>query len=331
MKTIYCLKLILLFFAFFTFSGCRKDAKEIPPVTADNQQNEPVVEHGRLYFSSQESFNSYIRTIFNKKVTDKEGFTSLATRINTVIQNQKNGALPDEIKDFRDFGFPQEFLFTLNGKGEVRIGNDIIWYHGGRKYLIPISNENSLEEIKQQPSAITTSFDTRVVKLGTINPLGKIDLGLSGVDSRHIKEFYLWGNTLCRFVHEVATFYENTGGNNWTAYLVLRIKMEWKDCCKWNPATTIRDVKIDVSGTANLYNGVGTIPAAGTYILGPDITLNETEVVSNDYTITLSAINGSGALLSGSHWALRLQGTIFHYAQNDYNYNAWTNAGTPLW
>ncbi|NSL91211.1 hypothetical protein ECE50_030595, partial [Chitinophaga sp. Mgbs1] len=301
------------------------------PPTTESQQGQPVVENGRLYFHSQEEFNSYIKKIFRKKETDREGFTSLFTTLSTSAQNSIDAPLSEEVKDFREFGFPQEYLVTLNRKGEVRIGDEIIWYHKGKKYFIPAANENDLENIKQQPSSIAKSFDTRLIKLGTTNPLGKIDIGLSGVDSRHIKEFYVFGNTQCRFVHEVATFYENTGGNNWTAYLVLRIKMEWRNCCDWHPATSPRDVKIDVTGSANLYNGVGTIPVSGSYLLGPGIILNEAEVVNSDYAVTLSAITGSGALLNGSHWALRLQGSIYHYVQNDYNYNAWTNVGTPLW
>ncbi|WP_146616121.1 hypothetical protein [Chitinophaga dinghuensis] len=311
-------------------SSCSKKNTSLAPEKIPSVQGtkDPIVDHGRLFFSSQADYVEFIKRNFRKKMQDQLGFISLNSTLRSLSDKVPVSA---EIKDLRDFGFPAELLSILNEHGEMRIGNDIIWYHNGKKYYIPVVDEERLSVIKEQPGLIAQSFDARQIKLQTTDPNGKSDLGLTATDSRYIKEFFLWGNVHTRFVHEVTGFIENTNVGTWIAYSVIRLKLEWKDCCKWNPATSMRDISVNLTGSANLYNGTGTLPTNGFYIMGPSVAINETDVSNSDYVLTLAAVEGRGSLLSGSHWTLRLDGSIYQYAQNDYLTNAWTNTGTPLW
>lgn len=329
LKTKPGLIILILATALFTSSCNKKDTSVVPESQqAVSPKGEPGVNNGRLFFHSQEDLIGYLKKNVGKKIADKDGFTSLLTTLKNLPAKTP---VSDEIKDLRTFGFPPELMAILNADGEVRIGDDIVWYHTGKKYYIPVDDEPKLATIKKQPASIVKSFDAIQVKLKTENPNGRTDLGLTATDSRHIKEFFLWGNVHTRFVHEVSAFMEGTSGGTWISYAVLRVKMEWKDCCNWNPATTVRDVTVNLTGSANLYNGIGTLPTNGFYIMGPGVAINESNVVNSDYVITLAAVEGYGSLLSGSHWTLKLDGSIYHYAQNDYHTNAWTNAGNPLW
>ncbi|RFS20648.1 hypothetical protein DVR12_18990 [Chitinophaga silvatica] len=311
-------------------SNCSKN--EVSSVPEHNktilQTKQPIVSNNRLLFNSQENLIAYLKENMRKKIIDQDGFTSLSTALKNLPDKTP---VSDELRDLLSFGFPQELLSVLNSKGEVRIGDEIVWYHSGKKYYIPVADESKIDQIKQKPESIDKFFDAKQIKLQSINPNAKTDIGLTATDSRYIKEFYLWGTTHTRFVHEASAFIEGTNVGTWIAYSVIRLKLEWKDCCKWNPATTIRDVSVNLTGSANLYNGTGTLPTNGNYIMGPSVSINVTDVVNSDYVVTLAAVEGYGSLLSGSHWTLRLDGSIYQYAQGDYLTNAWTNTATPMW
>lgn len=322
--------LSLLTSLFLTFTACKKDAVPTAPVP-DVQENSVSVENGRLAFKTADDFYKYIDAV-KPEASGKAGFHSLYAAFNEAYG--KPGIEPrlsPTLSDLTKFKFPASFLATLNEKGEVKIGDEIIWYHNGAKYFIPSGKANEIESLKRTPEAIEKSLPVASAKLNA-----RTTLGIDALDARHQREFWQvssqWGEGWRKFVHEIDTYRDPyyqpfPGITGFNAYVYLRIKMEWKGCCDWNPAGETRDVQINISGSATIQ---GTTSPYGSYTTGPTFNHNISTTTSQNYEVLLAKYVGLGTVDSGS-WQVDVNGSIYQYVQQDSPANAWTNSGIPLW
>lgn len=337
MKTNNLFGLVLLSLFFFS---CKKDISNQNPTTSNSAKEE----NGRLVFDSHESFYAFVDDLDNGKAEVNSSFSSLQKAFDKASQSEDESTVSPEIKDLQSFNFPPSFTRILNKKGEVKIDNDIIWYHSGKKYFIPVSDESELERRKLNPENIS-----KVSNAGSkIAPLTLKNISLKDVsnrtylptngalDARHQHEFnqvYPPTGGPRKYVHEIITYGEGYWLPNnvyiWFTQINLRIKMEWKNSNgKWRPAGETRDLTVNISGNATLRNA-GT----GGYEFGPTISHNNSTQVNSDYYVGLAKYNGSG-IPPAQDWQLDLWGTIYQHVVGDLTSNAWYNTGTstsPLW
>jgi hypothetical protein len=247
--------------------------------------------------------------------------------------------LSPTLADLDKFGFPAGFLATLNEKGEVKIGDEIVWYHNGNKYWIPASEEASLETIKQRPEQIKKFYPYTTTSLQNEN--ARVDLGNRGLDARNQYEFFpisaLSGTGMVgsnrKYVHEIYgkvdpyTDPSLPGIQLYRAHVILRLKMEWRGCCDWNAnASEERSESVAISGNATL-PGMSRL---STYIQGPNFTINDSRPSTREnIDITLVIADVVGAL--PSTWSVEINGTITsNFIGSTESSGKWVNTGA-LW
>lgn len=323
--------LLCLVCSFCMWTACRKNITPTPDMPAVTASQEPTVENGRLVFKDHTAYHDYISTV-NPQQADKTGFLSLYTALLTKVK-----ALSPVLTDLQQFDFPAGFMAALNEKGEVRIGDEIIWYHQGRKYFIPASDENSLEEIKANPAAITKSAVSKRVILQPPAPLGcRTILNNPDDDARHQQESFRQSRQNSgerKYVHEIITFpdsYWSNGLPYYVARLTLRVKPEWKGS-QGDAAGEIREVTVNVTGVARYFNDFGTPATPGSYRGGPAISHHSRATVKDTYEAELGRFTGNGVESTGSHWDLEITGEIVQQVHGDLPVNTRINYGNPLW
>ncbi|PSL42382.1 hypothetical protein CLV51_11320 [Chitinophaga niastensis] len=318
---------------FLVFTSCRKQS-EGPGLVA---QQMPLIENGRLVFSSHTAYYNYIDKAATSSLSDdREGFQSLLSAFRRDYSSSATGT-SETITDLLNFNFPPGFLYALNSKGEVKIGDEIIWYHHGRKYFIPAAQEAELNAIKQQPSAINKSLATDLVKIKSKVQTETINIGMNNLDARQQREFGINGsgsiNARRKYVHEIVSFFDGYYLGNpitWTAYAYLRIKLEKLPLLGWLPAGDYREITVNVNGSALIVDP--ELPLQGSYLVGPSFNLsNVSTIVNSDYVLTLARFSGTRRLSDNSYWSFTINGSIYHHVQGDLITNAWTNEGYPLW
>ncbi|HTN05950.1 hypothetical protein [Agriterribacter sp.] len=337
MKTKYFCGILLIT---ILVASCKKETSS----SFENETLTPNIKNGRLVFNTPAEFDSYTGDLYDKNVKLPSGFNSLQQTLDETYSTKEGKEVSTEIKDLLDFYFPPSYLAILNNKGEVRIGDEIVWYHGGKKYYIPIEKEISLEKIKLSPEKIEkfSIAGSKVIEVKDEKPdfSGSRRLYITpsgGLDARHQHEFnqvYPPSGGARKYVHEIRTFFDSYWISPsvyiWNAYISLYIKMEWKNSKgKWKPAGETRDVSVNISGQATI-----NTPGQGGYAIGPLIQQNNSLQVNSDYIIPLAHFNGSGTLPSNAQWSLDLTGTIYQHVVGDISQNAWYNTGTlqsPLW
>jgi hypothetical protein len=310
---------LLLAGVLLTFNACKKGADPVAPGTPGNKEVGSVrVENGRLAFNTNKDYYKYIETV-QSGTADKAGFRSLHTALNAAYKKKDSDAgLSATLKDLDQFEFPEGFLATLNEKGEVKIGNEIIWYHNGNKYFIPAAEEANLETVKQSPDQIK-----KFLPYLTSTPRNARQyINVTSLDARNQHEFFpldVNGNGLVgssrKYVHEIYGKFDPytdpslPGVALHKAYFILRLKMEWRGCCDWNPnASEPRTEALAISGFAKL-PGMGRLSS---YDLGPNFTVNETRssVRENiEYTLVIADVVG-GFAGGNNNWDCEVNGTI---------------------
>lgn len=338
-------------FALFFFA-CKKDISDQDSAidkTTKEEVKSPKEENGRLVFDSHENFYAFMDDLDGGKVTVNTNFFSLQKVFDKAAQEEDESDISPEIKDLQSFNFPSSFAKVLNSKGEVKIGNEIIWYHSGKKYFISISNEPELENIKLVPEKIAKAYDAGS-KLMPVNPEdisaeetnNRVTLAAGGaLDARHQREFnqvYPPNGGPRKYVHEIRTYTESytSNVNSYNivyryAKVLLRIKMEWKTSRgKWRPAGETRNVTINVTGNATMKNDGGS----GYYTAGPEINQNYSLQVNSDHDVILGIYYVDTYGTGEVQWQLDLWGTIYQHVVGDNVSNGWYNTGTasyPLW
>ena len=206
---------LLLASVLLTFNACKKGGAPETPGTPENREFGAVtVEDGRLAFNSHKDYYKYIETV-NPGTADKAGFRSLHTALYAGYKkNDSDAGLSATLKDLDQFGFPEGFLAALNEKGEVKIGDEIIWYHNGNKYFIPAGDAANLETLKQSPDQIK-----KFLPYLTSTPRNARQyITVTSLDARNQHEFFpkdvsgigLVGSNR-KYVHEIYGKYEDFG------------------------------------------------------------------------------------------------------------------------
>ena len=337
MKKMPILTAVLLAGLVLTFNACKKNGDQASIVT--KEEGTVKVENGRLAFKTNKDYYNYIESVQNE-TSAKAGFRSLYAALQASYKKADSDAgLSPTLADLDKFGFPSGFLATLNEKGEVKIGDEIVWYHNGNKYWISASEEASLETIKQRPEQIKKFYPYTSTKLQNEN--ARVDLGNTGLDARNQYVFFpisaLSGTGMVgsnrKYVHEiygkVDPYTDPTlpGIQLYKAHVILRLKMEWRGCCDWNPnASEERSETVAISGTATL-PGMSRL---STYIQGPNFTINNSRPSTHEnIDITLVIADVVGAL--PSTWSVEINGTITsNFIGSTEASGKWVNTGA-LW
>lgn len=335
-RTLVLTALLLAGFA-VTFNACKKNGEQ---AAIEKQTDGSVkVENGRLAFNSNKDYYKYVETV-KTEAAAKTGFTSLFTALQASYRKtDSDPGLSATLADLDKFDFPAGFLATLNEKGEVKIGDEIIWYHDGNKYWIPASEEANLETLKKDPARIK-----KFAKYGTIavgHPNAHVDLGNTSLDARNQHEFFpisaISGTGMVgsnrKYVHEiygkVDPYTDPTlpGIQLYHASVILRLKMEWRGCCDWNPnASEERSESWAVSGTCTL-PGMSRLSY---YSQGPSFNITDSRPSTRENVdVTLVVAEVVGAL--PSTWSIDITGTITStfIGATDAT-GKWVNSGT-LW
>lgn len=324
----------------FALSSCKKSSSVISEEI--RSQDAPIaVDQGRLVFKNVTTFNEAL-TALNKTgslkgIPGKEtGFLSLNTALEAFYLQED--AQDKQLEALADFNFTPGHLSLLNSKGEIQIGNEIIWYQNNMKYYISAEKRSELAYFKANPDKVEKKLKAGSKVLPVYENGSReiaadyFNMGFNAGDARHQYEFVqqtpIVGNR--KYVHEVISFFEGYSDGffyYWATYLTLRIKLEWKGK-KWRPASELRNISTNLAGTATV-----NVPGQGAYFAGPNISFNTSVQANSDYVLLLGQFNGSGTL-GTAYWTLNLYGSITHHIVGDVIQNQWTNAGTaqaPLW
>ncbi|TWV91984.1 hypothetical protein [Chitinophaga pinensis] len=326
----------LLVGVLFTFNACKKETAAPVQTTTPEDKTTVTVENGRLAFKTTKDFYEHIDAATPDAAP--AGFHTLYAALKEAYGEpgkDKKPVLSATLTDLEAFNFPTAFLATLNEKGEVKVGDEIIWYHNGNKYFIPVTDEASLETTKQKPERIKKFIPTKVSLLGA-----RTQLDIRGLNARHQYAFQptdrftgapLTGSAR-KFVHEIYGTFDGyydalPGIKGYKAYIVLRLKMEWQGCCDWNPnASEERTEIININGTATL---LGISNNFGNYMAGPNFSISTQKVTRENWDVPLASYNGIGTL-TNNNWEIELNGTITSYFNGDVDTNRWINTGA-LW
>lgn len=307
-----------------TFSACKKGADAVTPGTSETKGvNGVTIENGRMAFNSHKEYYQFIETV-KPGTSDNAGFHSLYTALNAGYKKKDSDAgLSGTLADLDKFDFPEGFLATLNEKGEVKIGDEIIWYHNGNKYFIPASEEANIDQVKQSPDHIKKFFPF-VTSLPTMPKNARYPLGLTALDAKNqwpITPKGPNGNDLVgsrrKFVHEVYGKFDPysdptiPGVPLHKAYLILRLKMEWEGAHGWNPnANEGRSENLSVSGFCKLPN----ISRLSRYDQGPNFNVSDSRSsTTSNLEYTLVIVDVVGAFTGSSDWDLEINGNITSY------------------
>ncbi|MFL5743993.1 MAG: hypothetical protein ACJ751_04975 [Niastella sp.] len=314
-RTLVLTALLLAGFA-VTFNACKKNGEQ---AAIEKQTDGAVkVENGRLAFKTNKDYYNYIETV-KTETSVKAGFNSLYAALQASYKkSDKDPGLSTTLADLNKFEFPAGFLATLNDKGEVKIGDEIIWYHNGNKYWIPASEEANLETIKKDPAQIQKVSPYAAITFTKEN--ARVDLGNGGLDARNQYVFFpisaVSGQGMVgsnrKYVHEVYgrvdpyTDPSLPGIQLYRAYVILRLKMEWRGCCDWNPnASEERSESVAVSGTCTL-PGMSRL---STYIQGPTFNITDSRPSTREnIDVPLVIADVVGAM--PPTWSVEVNGTV---------------------
>lgn len=233
---------ILLFVCIISLAlGCNDDD---PSNLA--QQNiagrQIFVENDRLVFKDLNVFNSTISDLNAKnyeaitKWREQFRFHSLSQLLESVEDSENE--LPSDTEEYSRF--PLSHLHVLNSKGEVKIGEDIIWYSNGAKYAA--KNEAELINIKSNPGASlkkgTYTISTPVVTDDAGDQM-RLQLGHGkGYSGTHGYVFnFSYNNGVKRYLHEIISFNEDLeladGGLYYRTTLYFRFRLQYRSSGKW--------------------------------------------------------------------------------------------------
>lgn len=240
---------------------------------------------------------------------------------------------------------PTSYQVLLNQEGELQVGDTVVWYNRGKKYYVGADDESKLKNIKLDPTLAKRTGEYTVsalAKYGAPQP-ETVNLGLTGLNATYQREF----NQICppaggcrKWVHEIVGVVDNWANFNdpgcgsissFYVRLLLRIKMEWKNCSRsnWQPAGEARTVSYNLSKNIRLR---GVYPPCST--LEANIPFTGTQS-SNAFTTTSNVDVVLGAYAGNSrpstiYWEVNLSGTIYQHVNCDDPNNAWNHVGQPF-
>lgn len=170
-------KSFLLFTIFLVALACNEDGLR------PKQISDIRVENGRLVFPDEKLFQatlSQLKKMDNESLTKWESQFSFNSMYERVLKLRDTDLKLTE-EELEYSYFPPGESNVLNDKGEVKIGDDIIWYRSSKKYRA--STEKELAGIKLDPSgaAVVGEYSISVFDI----PESTDDSG-----ARHVKWYH---------------------------------------------------------------------------------------------------------------------------------------------
>jgi hypothetical protein len=279
-----------------------------------------TIQNDRLQFRNMQEFNDTY--VMLSKMSSKEELQSWAdAKKHSNLLNSDDSS----IEQYSDV-----LKTILNKDSEYELDNSIIWFNNGQLYAFSKSDEPKLKSLKSNTSNLHKVGSVNLSGIDNVN-LKSINLGLGRLDARNQKQFTqqyyqpcggtlkaLSGNR--KYVHEIYDeSYAYDPGPVIYSYLHLRIKLEWKGSGGWKAAGEQREIRVNVSGTANMYpSGVGGAFNIPNYFYDCSGNL--------DFVI----MSVTGAYPYTPSWTVSMSGSIYQKVKGDVAANAWTNSGI-LW
>lgn len=300
--------ILFLFLVVITLS-CSKE---------DNKDN--GLKNDRLLFENTKEFNDTYLML--SEITSKEELQYWAQTKSHSTLLYSNDTVIDLYSDV--------LKTILNKDAEYELGDSIIWFNNGKLYAFAKDEQANMSSLKKTPNKCKLIGSVGLRKIEN-SKLKSVNIGLNGGDARNQKQFTQQyyqpcGSTLKavsgnrKYVHEIYDeSYAYYPGPVIYSYLHLRVKLEWKGSGGWKAAGEQREIRINVSGSANMYpSGVG-----GAYRI-PDKFY---DCSGNVDIVFMSVV---GAYPWTPSWTVSMSGTIYQKVKGDLVSNAYTNSGI-LW
>ncbi|MCD8740713.1 hypothetical protein LT679_08895 [Mucilaginibacter roseus] len=285
---------------FLAFSSCKKDASSTQPTKTI--QDEVVLTNGRLQFKDSKTLNNVISKLINKGTDYWNNWER-----DLKFKSLRNDSLASE--KFESFVFPSFYKTIINPKGEYMVGDTIVWFNNGYKYLIPNKDEALLAKTKTNPDAYNLKF---AAGDQPINSSGKLttqstQLGGGKKDARYQLEFIKDGdpNSKRKIVFEIYNYVEQGIYN--IHYIHTLIKLEYLGGNKpgnWKPASETMEKRISNLSFDIAFAGTGT--GATAHATGSNInTGTQIDGINLDYVLcTFQSTNKTvNATVNGQYYA----------------------------
>jgi hypothetical protein len=256
--------------------------------------------------------------------------------------------------------FPPGYLAVLNRKGEVQIGDDIVWYHRGARHHVPSDDPALLQAIQLDP---TKSLRQGTYSLTPIEVPREVDAApgprllttelnvLGALDARYQDEFDYLGSSGARRKHVYELFVFTDGALNfydpffgpcyrYHSTLYLRIKLEWygSRSHRWKPAGEERLIEYDIQTTSNITN-IHLPPFLVTSQSSPEVIqhLTGSETRTSDLYVPIHDVDAMQFTVTGQgnpRFKVGVTGSLYQHITDDLQSNEWSVVGTtsdPLW
>lgn len=223
-------------------SSCKKN--EV--LTAANPKSDVILDKGRLSFKDTKTL---LNTVIELNKENQEAWNSWEEKLGFMSFRRSN-ELNEELESF---GFPSAYASLININGEYLVGDTIVWFHEGYKYMVPNRDEELLVKIKADPSISKIKYKAGLVnltqkdiknqddmaKVSNIqnnNTISSVWLGSGGVDARYQRDYYGDdGTSLRKWVYEIYNYVEGYP-SGYNCYLFTKIKHYYKGSGKWKIA-----------------------------------------------------------------------------------------------
>ncbi|MET3980798.1 hypothetical protein ABIB62_003402 [Mucilaginibacter sp. UYP25] len=297
-KSLSILTLTLSILTLTVFSCKKENELSSPANTSQTSLALVSNQNGRLVFKDTKSLIEVFKTLTNippDKLTKWEKSLNFSSLRQDSLANEH----------FESFGFPDFYASVINKSGEYMIGDTIVYFNKGYKYLVPHNDEALLQKIKENPSLGKLKFkvgNETIVTLKENISTQSIGLGGNGIDARYQYYFLRNGsnNSKRKFVYEVQNFRDTYVG-----IVHTRIKQEYlaSSPYNWKPAGESTEKKITGMSFDVSYANTGT--GAQSHITGSNINLSQTDGQNLDYVLcTYQSYSDNITLtLTGTYYA----------------------------
>ncbi len=316
------MKKVILFLSIVVIvCACSKDVNE---VNMDNVLN--VKQNDRMSFKNAKEFLDTYKKLSTFSSKEELQFWAQSQNHSTLLYSY----------DSTIQNYSVALKTILNKDSEYELGGDIVWFNNGKLYGFSKSEEANINILKMTPSKCNVIGSIVLQEIGT-NNLKSTSLSTSGLSATHQKEFYQWyyqpcGGTLAavfglrKHVYEIYAECIHMGSGYLSYYeghVHLRVKLEWKGSQDWQQAGEHREIRINVTGSANAVESNG---GNGESAVIPFSFTNQTYDCSGDIDLLLASFES----LMPSYWSVSMTGEIYQKVKGDFNYNGWEVSGELL-
>jgi hypothetical protein len=241
-------KISFMFLCLGLVLGCNEES-QLDQKTSDNI----TVENGRLVFKDTDLYFQTIESLGKmdgkalKDWSQQHSFNSLMRHFES-IQGKDVELTPLEETYI---SLPTSYLMVLNKDGEVKIGDQIVWYEKSAKHYV--SNEEELREVKADPSKsknrghfsiASKALEGNDEAHGRKSDQPPLVLGSVWALQQHQFTYSCVNSSTRKYVNELnATLDEKKNNGNGFSYhtiLYLSMKLEWLSSKGWKDAGEYR-------------------------------------------------------------------------------------------